>query len=215
MTQDPDRNPLDAPAPGAGGRRERKREQLRRHLADTAWRLFETHGYDTVTMEAVAAAADVSKVTLYKHYPMKEALLRPTLHARFAHGLVQAHAQLGRLRSATRKLHLFVEGWAAATSAQRHYIAPYVRWRLHELATSPSADTIERSGIDRTLHALIVEGQQQGEIRRSLSADVLTDQLGGLMLTATLRWLNQPTLELAAEARSALALFLDGARAQR
>lgn len=37
-----------------GGRRQRKREQTANHLAATAFRLFEAHGYDSVAMEQIA-----------------------------------------------------------------------------------------------------------------------------------------------------------------
>ena len=54
-----------SPSPIEAGRRERKRIQTLDHLAATAFSLFEQHGYDAVTMEQIAAQADVSKGTLY------------------------------------------------------------------------------------------------------------------------------------------------------
>ncbi|CAJ0730919.1 hypothetical protein R77592_02498 [Ralstonia mannitolilytica] len=60
------------PFPIGTGRRERKRLQTLDHLAATAFALFEQHGYDAVTMEQIAAQADVSKGTLYNHFPLKE-----------------------------------------------------------------------------------------------------------------------------------------------
>ena len=46
--------------PTQANRRERKRLQQLDHLADTAWALFEAQGFEAVTMEAVAAAAERS-----------------------------------------------------------------------------------------------------------------------------------------------------------
>ena len=43
------------------GRRERKRQQTLDHLTQTAWRLFEALGYDAVTMEQIARAANISR----------------------------------------------------------------------------------------------------------------------------------------------------------
>lgn len=57
------------------GRRERKKAQTRKSLADAALRLFLDHGYDQVSVKDVADAADVSVTTLFKHFPSKEALL--------------------------------------------------------------------------------------------------------------------------------------------
>lgn len=57
------------------GRRERKKAQTRKALADAALRLFQERGYDKVGVREVAEAADVSVTTLFKHFPSKEALV--------------------------------------------------------------------------------------------------------------------------------------------
>ncbi|MFD8984777.1 TetR/AcrR family transcriptional regulator [Streptomyces sp. NPDC059564] len=57
------------------GRRERKKAATRRALADAALRLFLDRGYDEVGIREIADAADVSTTTLFKHFPVKEALV--------------------------------------------------------------------------------------------------------------------------------------------
>lgn len=46
----------------------------RRAVLDSAARLFMAEGFSAVSMDAVARAAQVSKATLYAHFPGKEAL---------------------------------------------------------------------------------------------------------------------------------------------
>jgi AcrR family transcriptional regulator len=46
-------------------------------------KLFYTQGIRAVGVDAIAAAADVSKRTLYNHYPSKDALISAYLNARF------------------------------------------------------------------------------------------------------------------------------------
>ncbi|WP_437312460.1 TetR/AcrR family transcriptional regulator [Sorangium sp. So ce385] len=80
------------------GRRERKKAQTRKALADAAWRLFAERGYDQVTVADVAEAADVSVTTLFKHFESKEALVfdrESTVEA----GLVAAVRERGPGRS--------------------------------------------------------------------------------------------------------------------
>ncbi|GAA3246360.1 TetR/AcrR family transcriptional regulator [Streptomyces sp. XM83C] len=57
------------------GRRERKKAATRRAIADAALRLFLERGYDDVGIREIADAADVSTTTLFKHFPVKEALV--------------------------------------------------------------------------------------------------------------------------------------------
>ncbi|WP_435884530.1 TetR/AcrR family transcriptional regulator [Streptomyces toxytricini] len=68
-----DIQPSTASAPT--GRRERKKAATRKAIADAALRLFLERGYDGVGIREIADAADVSTTTLFKHFPVKEALV--------------------------------------------------------------------------------------------------------------------------------------------
>ncbi|MDL4774945.1 TetR/AcrR family transcriptional regulator [Actinomadura xylanilytica] len=57
------------------GLRERKRERTHRALSDAAIALFLKHGFDRVSVADVAAAAEVSKPTLFKYFATKEDLV--------------------------------------------------------------------------------------------------------------------------------------------
>ncbi|MEU6246960.1 helix-turn-helix domain-containing protein [Glycomyces sp. NPDC047010] len=57
------------------GRRERKKQQTRRALIETAARLFEERGYDATGVADIAEAADVTKRTFFLHFATKEDVL--------------------------------------------------------------------------------------------------------------------------------------------
>lgn len=57
------------------GLRELKKSRTRQVIADTAMDLFRRHGYDAVTVEQVAAAAQVSKKTVFNYFATKEDLV--------------------------------------------------------------------------------------------------------------------------------------------
>ncbi|WP_207220631.1 TetR/AcrR family transcriptional regulator [Streptomyces albidoflavus] len=58
-----------------GGLRERKKAETYRRLSETAVGLFLEHGFERVTVADVAAAAGVSKPTLFRYFPAKEDLV--------------------------------------------------------------------------------------------------------------------------------------------
>jgi AcrR family transcriptional regulator len=57
------------------GLRELKKARARRHIADTAARLFAEHGYEHVSVTDVARAAEVAEQTVYNYFATKEQLV--------------------------------------------------------------------------------------------------------------------------------------------
>ena len=57
------------------GLRELKKARTRRHIADTAARLFAERGYEHVAVTDVAREAEVAEQTVYNYFPTKEQLV--------------------------------------------------------------------------------------------------------------------------------------------
>jgi AcrR family transcriptional regulator len=57
------------------GRRERKKQQMRERIADTARRLFSERGFERVTVAEIARTAEVSEQTVFNYFPTKEDLV--------------------------------------------------------------------------------------------------------------------------------------------
>ncbi|MGA2010890.1 MAG: TetR/AcrR family transcriptional regulator [Solirubrobacteraceae bacterium] len=57
------------------GLRERKKRQTRAAIARAAAELFAAHGFESVSIDDVARAADVSRQTVFNYFPSKERIL--------------------------------------------------------------------------------------------------------------------------------------------
>ncbi|OLT38226.1 TetR family transcriptional regulator [Actinomadura sp. CNU-125] len=57
------------------GLRERKKQRVRAAISEAAITLFQESGFDGVTVADIAAAAEVSKPTLFAYFPSKEDLV--------------------------------------------------------------------------------------------------------------------------------------------
>jgi AcrR family transcriptional regulator len=71
------------------GLRERKKQQTRQLLEQTARRLFVERGFEQVSVVEIARAADVSEATVYNYFPTKEDLVYGRMQT-FEEELLQA-----------------------------------------------------------------------------------------------------------------------------
>ena len=194
--------------PAEPGRRERKRLQQLDHLADVAWELFEAEGYDAVTMERIAAVADVAKGTLYKHFPVKEALLRHRFHRELREGQAEGFRLLSLEQPGRPRLQRFLASCAEWSARNRRYLLPYLRFRLSD--PGRPAGSAERSGLEQIFTSLIADGQSTGCLRSDVAAPVLAVYLEFLYVAAMLRWLTGEAESLSAEIDIMLDVFLGG-----
>lgn len=88
---------------GETGLRERKKQRMYQTVSDTAIELFLRRGFEQVSVAEVAAAAEISKPTLFRYFPAKEdlALYRFADHedeaARVVAGRCAGQSPLGAL----------------------------------------------------------------------------------------------------------------------
>lgn len=195
------------------GRRERKRLQQLDHLADTAWAMFEADGFEAVTMEGIAARADVSKVTLYRHFPVKEALLRHVFHRDLRRAWPAIQPELAREAPGRARLARFHALQAAWCEGHRAFLKPYVRYRLSDQRMP--GEGRERSGMDRIFTELIAQGQAVGDIRADLPAELLAMHFQFAHLATMLRCLADPALSLADEFAAMHELLCNGLGGRR
>jgi AcrR family transcriptional regulator len=55
--------------------RDRRKEETRRLLEETARRLFAKHGFRATSIDRIATAAGVSRTTFFRYFPSKEAVV--------------------------------------------------------------------------------------------------------------------------------------------
>jgi len=196
----------------SSGRRARKRQQTADHLADCAWQLFTRLGYEQVSMERIAEQADVAKATLYKHFPVKAALLSYRFHRELAEHWPAIEQQLSVLPSAEAQLRVFFQHSAAWSEAHKPYLRAYLELRLSELSHTPAQ---QRSGFEGIFTQLLRCGQQRGDVIPQCDPLQLAHYLQFLHLACVMRWLGASTsLSLAAEIDAMVTLFFNGIRSR-
>ncbi|GAA2235439.1 MULTISPECIES: TetR/AcrR family transcriptional regulator [Kitasatospora] len=92
-----------------GGLRTLKKERTRNAIADAAIRLFLANGFDQVSVAEIAAAAEVSKPTLFRYFASKEELV--------LHQIADHQGEFGRV------VRSRAAGETPLAALRRHYLA--------------------------------------------------------------------------------------------
>jgi AcrR family transcriptional regulator len=191
------------------GLRERKKEQTRRLIADTAWRLFADRGFDQVTVAEVARRAQVAVATVFNYFPTKEDLFFFRLKA-FEARLVDAVGDRPAGEPALAAFRRALEGdggLLAQVEAGDAQALERLRTVNRVIADSPALQAREQQVIGRTADALAAvlaaeAGDPAGEVTARVAANALVGVQRALVDYTRRRVLaDQQPARLAADVR--------------
>jgi AcrR family transcriptional regulator len=155
-------------------RRTRKRLATRQRISDVASRLFVERGFDQVTVDEIAEAADVARMTVFNHFARKEDMFFD-LDEEGREDLLAALEKRDADTSPIEALRLFAH-WAVAE--QR----PYIRFF--------------EGGSERFL--VTIQASEALKARARAIRDELTDMLTIALLKAAARRQPDPAANLVA-----------------
>lgn len=159
-------------------------------LLNVTLKLLQQHGYDRLTVEAVATEARASKATMYRRWPSKAALVL----AAFVHGIKESSVapHTGSLRG-----DLLAIGASVCEQAQEH--AGTMRAVLNEMSHSPALSAAMHDKLVHHRNVLIdqvlAEAVERGEIDAAAINEEVWDLLPGYLVFRALVSARPPTGE--------------------
>jgi AcrR family transcriptional regulator len=134
--------------------------------------LLQEHGYDRLTLDAVAAAAHASKATVYRRWPSKAELVL----AAFIEGCskIAVHPHTGTLRGDLLQMGRVI-------SEQTHQQAGIIRAVLVEVSRHPALHAAMQDQFLDQRKALIQEVLHDAVLRGEIDAAAISDELWDLL----------------------------------
>jgi AcrR family transcriptional regulator len=148
------------------GLRERKKEQTRRRIESVALALFAERGFDSVTVNEIAEAAEVAKATLFTYFPSKESLVLRGVGEDDLAGIVAGRpADQSPLRALRAHHHMVAESELEAVDSEE------VITRMRVIFDSPTLSAAANALLYRRRQALAdVLAEDHGQPAATLMA---------------------------------------------
>ncbi|MEX3651225.1 TetR/AcrR family transcriptional regulator [Mycolicibacterium fortuitum] len=144
-------------------------------------RLLQQHGYDRLTVEAVATEAKSSKATIYRRWPSKTELVL----AAFIEG---TRVQLVPPRTGSLRTDLLTIGTSVCTQAREH--GSTMSAIMSEIAHSPELSAALQSQFvlqrKKLMRDVLTEAVERGEIKARAIHDELWDVMPGYLVFRSL-----------------------------
>ena len=153
-------------------RREREREARREAILDAAARTVQARGVRDARMEEIAAAAEVSKGTLYLYYPSKDALLAGLAERNIRGALPHLEAVATNDATGLDRLLGMVDAFVAHMDSSPNMYRLMIEWmNQDDIDDSSEAFAAYRARV-ATVMQLMVQCMQDGTRDGSIRADV-------------------------------------------
>ncbi len=193
-------------------RRERKKEATLLHIIEEAMTLFRENSFDSTTMEQIASKADISKATLYKYFPAKEAIIAGYWKTSVQQKSDVIPQLLASFTNTKQRLSAVFLSAAATFKSEPEFARIQFSYQFHEIGNNPM-NKQTRSGFEGFLEEVLNSGQELGDIRKDLPASDMASQLLFLFTSTCLLWFTNPELfPFEKRLNQTVTLFIEGAQ---
>lgn len=149
------------------GLRENKKQETRQRISDVATELFFAHGFEAVTVDEIAVAAKVSKMTVFNYFARKEELILDREDDLKLLPFRQALSRRSKGQSPVDALRALVQEMSARKHPLVHISSQVVDW-WRVVDASPSLKARLRELADEATDELAIElgGPKPGGLTR-------------------------------------------------
>lgn len=149
-------------------RKDRKREQRKQSLVDSAKALFLKKGYSGTTIDDIVEAADVAKVTFYSYFKSKEEIALEMRRQCHEEAVVYIDEMLSSNQSADQMILKLIKDIVDWTEKNWRLLDVFCTQRFSPLVRLESSEDCKPEPLTICIDAIIQRGQETGRFRKDI-----------------------------------------------
>jgi Transcriptional regulator len=184
------------------GKREKKKLQTKKSIAETALKLFYSKGLNETTVAEIMEEASLGTGTFYNYFVSKEAILKYCLAERIDR---TCEDLLASSLSAAQKLSRMIQDVGKTYEENQPLISLYMKFYHNPDKVDKKAPHGAR--FKEILTSIILEGQDKNKFRRDIPPDIINEMFSGILKSAMSSNLELPFMD---NLNYKLSLLLEG-----
>ncbi|MBD3689382.1 TetR/AcrR family transcriptional regulator [Nanchangia anserum] len=166
-------------------RAQRRREETRRRIVETAVSLFEKQGFDATTVDQITEAADIGKGTFFTHFPTKEDVFS-YLSEQVLDVMLEADDASAPADERVRRSFQAAATWFSDNEAIARQMALA---RIRSMGKTPAS--AERTRLLSFLAEIAADGMRSG-VWRDIPAEHVVQGLAACYFSSVALWALEP-----------------------
>jgi len=170
------------------GRREKRKQEIRARIEESAYTLFKERGIDETSIEQICVLADVARRTFYGYFPNKAALLRSLSQSRI-------FGTADRMINEIMSNHSSTKGrMAAMIDYMEENLGSYDEIDRRLILVTPASQDDENPLRDISFSLqdryadFFRQGQENGDVSTGFSAEIFAEMVAGTLNNIIMNW---------------------------
>ncbi|WP_016839338.1 TetR/AcrR family transcriptional regulator [Ureibacillus thermosphaericus] len=166
------------------------KKSVKERILETSLHLFQEHGYHGVTVDKIVLEAGTSKGGFYHNYKSKDELLYEIHDVFISYVIEKAELSYTENKTPISRLSAILNSFIKVFDMYKPYITVFYEESAYLNHEFKKVINEKRDRYRKLLEKVIVEGQESGDFRNELPANIVTMAIIG-MINWTYKWFKQ------------------------
>lgn len=166
------------------------KKSVKERILETSIHLFQQHGYHGVTVEKIVTEAGTSKGGFYHNYKSKDELLYEIHDVFISYVIEKAELSYVENNTPVSRLSAILHSFIKVFDMYKPYITVFYEESAYLNEEFKHVINEKRDRYRKLLQKVIEEGQESGDFRKELPANIVTMAIIG-MINWTYKWFKQ------------------------
>ncbi len=188
-----------------------KKQLLKEQIVKKTIEQIRVHGYEKTSMEEIARQTEITKRTLYKYFPVKEAIISEYVRMTFGEKGEKRISELKQRNGVEDRMKYYLKDLMEGVMREAVLFEKYIVYLMGSMVSYKKQESQDQSGVSEPIKFIISSGISDGEISSDMPIELVVDLFLFSFVELTKFYYKSPeTFEMEKMTNLCVKLFIKG-----